>query len=72
MIRDFVFTGPNKEAAWKYWMDQIPQRRVIPPSEVAGPVVFLLSDASASITGSNLVVDAGMTAQLVSTEPKYV
>ncbi len=44
------------------YADRVPQRRMAEPVEVADTVVFLLSDASAHITGQNLVVDGGLTA----------
>ena len=43
--------------------------RIIAPAEVAAPIVFLLSDAASAITGTNLLIGAGMTAQLISTPP---
>jgi 3alpha(or 20beta)-hydroxysteroid dehydrogenase len=41
---------------------QIPLRRMAEPSEVSSLVVFLASDESAFITGTEHVIDGGMTA----------
>jgi NAD(P)-dependent dehydrogenase (short-subunit alcohol dehydrogenase family) len=42
---------------------RIPLRRCATPEDVADAVVFLASDAAASITGTSLRVDGGWTAQ---------
>ena len=41
----------------------IPMRRVAEPEEIAYPALFLASDESSYITGSELVIDGGATAQ---------
>jgi len=43
------------------WMPQIPMGRFGEVSDLEGAIVFLASDASAYMTGQNLVLDGGIT-----------
>jgi NAD(P)-dependent dehydrogenase (short-subunit alcohol dehydrogenase family) len=61
--------GPDRERTQKYWATQMPMARPLNPSEIASPVVFLISEAASGITGTDMLVDAGMTAMLLSTPP---
>ncbi|MCB0187311.1 MAG: SDR family oxidoreductase, partial [Caldilineaceae bacterium] len=59
----------DPQATIDYWNSNIPMERVIEPEEIGEMVVFLLSDRAQAITGANMVVDGGITAQLASKEP---
>jgi NAD(P)-dependent dehydrogenase (short-subunit alcohol dehydrogenase family) len=56
-----VFNGQDERFLAAY-ADRVPMRRMAREDEYDGSILFLLSEASSYMTGSNLVVDGGWTA----------
>ena len=55
-----IFADPER---LKYWDDNIPMGRYGSVDDIANGVLFLASDDSSFVTGSELVIDGGVTAQ---------
>ena len=62
MVDDMMAQASDPERALASMVRQIPLGRLAAAAEVAEAVVWLLSDRSAFTTGSELVVDGGITA----------
>jgi NAD(P)-dependent dehydrogenase (short-subunit alcohol dehydrogenase family) len=52
-------TRPEMVDRMRMFADSVPMRRVAEPAEMAGPAVFLLSEAASYVTGTDLLVDGG-------------
>jgi cyclopentanol dehydrogenase len=59
MIKDVL---ENKEA-WEQRLRRLPMQRVGKPEDIAYGVIYLASDESSFVTGSELVIDGGTTAE---------
>jgi NAD(P)-dependent dehydrogenase (short-subunit alcohol dehydrogenase family) len=56
-----VFNNQDPEFL-KPYLPKVPLGRMAEPQDYDGPVVFLMSDASRYMTGSNMVIDGGFSA----------
>jgi acetoacetyl-CoA reductase len=48
------------------WMEQIPTGRMVEPAEIAAAAAYFASPAAGSVTGQELLIDGGMTLNLMS------
>lgn len=55
--------GAPPAEAWRQAAEMVPLGRVAQPQDIASAVVYLASDASAFMTGSETVIDGGITAR---------
>lgn len=51
----------DKPALFTHWTSLIPTGKMGRPEDLMGAVVYLLSDASAYVTGADLRIDGGYT-----------
>ena len=56
-----VFNDQDPRSSRSY-LPKVPLGRMAEPNDYNGTIVFLMSDASRYMTGSNVVVDGGFTA----------
>ncbi|GAA1540192.1 NAD(P)-dependent dehydrogenase (short-subunit alcohol dehydrogenase family) [Microbacterium ginsengiterrae] len=64
ILRREAQTTGDEEGALRRWGAVRPAGRVGLPGEIAAAALFLASDAASFVTGSNMVVDGGMSAYL--------
>lgn len=62
--RDEIMEQKDASEIEAEWLDQYPIRRLGRPEDVADAVLYLASPMSSFVTGTELVVDGGMTAGL--------
>ena len=63
MYRETLAAAREPERIRKALLSQVPLGRPAQPREIADLIVYLLSDESAFVTGAEMVIDGGITAQ---------
>lgn len=64
MVREFFDFQPDPAAARREVEQHYPLRRIAQPRDVANAALFLASDESSYITGTDLIVDGGLLAKI--------
>ena len=63
MLDQLIADAPDPEKARQTLVRQVPLRRIGKPDEVAQMIIYLASDESAFVTGTEMVIDGGVVDQ---------
>ena len=63
MLESMIRDSPDPEKARQTLVRQVPLRRIGKPNDVANMIVYLASDESTFVTGTEMVIDGGVIAQ---------
>ena len=63
MLESMIRDSPDPEKARQTLVRQVPLRRIGKPDDVANMIVYLSSDESTFVTGTEMVIDGGVIAQ---------
>ena len=63
MLESMIWDSPDPEKARQTLVRQVPLRRIGKPDDVANMIVYLASDESTFVTGTEMVIDGGVIAQ---------
>ena len=63
MLESMILDSPDPEKTRQTLVRQVPLRRIGKPNDVANMIVYLASDESTFVTGTEMVIDGGVIAQ---------
>ena len=63
MLESMIRDSPDPEKVRQTLVRQVPLRRIGKPDDVANMIVYLASDESTFVTGTEMVIDGGVIAQ---------